>query len=754
MALAGCDGGPTGPQPATIELSAPSLEVETGEELQLTAEVRDASGNPVSVTELEWSSSNPQRASVSDQGLVAGIEPGNVSITARTGSVSGSLNLEVVGPAPTVTAISPAVLRQGEDAFLDGEGFSSTPAQNRVRIGGRLATVLEASETSLVVRVPTGVCYPGGEVPVTASLGGSQSTPLLHPFEGPEATPMAVGEFRRITLSEAHCLRLGASGSSERYIVGAQSTTGSASSIIRFTLEGRRAAAAAGESTAHATHPPMTPESTRAGALPATGRAPTAGEILVDDRFRRHRTFKTDLRQAEARSMAPVLAEGIQAARAREAQAAHVAAIPGNVQEGDTVSLSIPDISVSDFCQNGRPLQAVVRSVGSGSIWVEDLENPDGFSDAQYANLSNLFDYEILDEVTDYFGEPTDLDDNDRIVVVITEKVNRMNEFALGFVVTVDFFPNQCPAGNGGEYYYARSPDPQGVIPGPDGSTGNPYSVQDAIEDAPVLLAHETTHIIQFGRRLQLPGIEQLPTIWELEGQATLAEEVAGFRVRGLQPRQNHPFNIAFLPESSTEDDWFQARFVDLAVYYGFRSRNSPRTAQAPHECGWLATDADGPCDYNRLPYGVAWSFLRWISDHLGPDFPGGEQAIQRQMIDNLNAGFDTLEDVLDQPIAPLLAWWAASLYTDGRVSSEADPRLTFPTWDLRSIDQGLVSPARLQPISRSFLTFSDERRVAAGASAYYLIEGGARPDFTLQLRPVTGDALPSFIQMWAVRLQ
>ncbi len=763
LLLAGCDSGPTGPQVASVGVSAASLEVEIDGTLQLSATARDGSGNALQGVEFEWVSSDESRAEVSDAGLVTGRGLGQVTIEARVSGVAGSITLEVVGPAPQILSISPATLREGEDAFLVGEGFSEVPEQNRVRIGGRLATVLEASETELVVRVPTPVCYPAGNVPVTASLGGSQSEPRLHLFDPPPGEAMAVGEFRRLAAPDARCLRLPGASGSERYVFGAQSTSRMPLSTVRVMVEGRRGGGAVASTTedSHAARHDVA-STTRPG--PRIGASERmASTMSAPDRWSDHRAVKPELRRAEARSLAPVLAGGVAAARDRErlhrpdiaaADAAPLAsAVPASVQQGDTVNLSVPDISSDNFCQTGRDIRAVVKRVGAGSIWVEDVANPDGFTDRQYEELSDLFDHEILDELTRNFGEPSDLDDNDRIVIVISEAVNRMSEFALGFVVTVDFFPDQCPAGNGGEYYYARAPDPSGSIPGPDGPPDGPYTVADALEDAPVLLAHETTHIIQFGRRLAVPNVEELPEIWELEGQATLAEELAGFRVRGLGPNMNLGFSTAFTPSSSSERDWFSSGFIDLAIYYGFESQTS-RVTEAPHECGWLSRDADGPCDYSRLPYGVPWSFLRWISDHLGPDYSGGAAQIQRNMIDHPRSGFETLEDVLGRPVEPLLARWAATLYTDGRLPSGSDPQLSFPSWDLRSIDQGLVVPARLQPTTRSFSTFTDERRLAAGSSAYFLLEGGSRPDYALEIRPHTGTTLPETVQLWVVRIQ
>jgi hypothetical protein len=468
----------------------------------------------------------------------------------------------------------------------------------------------------------------------------------------------------------------------------------------------------------------------------------------VPERWHRHRGAESLLRGMETRMLPErPTPTGPAAAPART--------VASNVRQGDTLRVTVPDIGSSDFCENGIDITVVVRKVGTSSVWLEDVANPGGgFSDSQFQVLASDFDETILPEISGYFGTPTDVDGNGRIVIVTSQEVNRISD-VLGFVAPTDFFPGQCPASNGGEFYYARAPDPAGTIIGPDGEA-RPYSVEDALTDAPVLLAHETTHIIQFGRRLFLETLYFFQTVWQLEGQATLAEEVTGFRVQSLQPRENLGFDVA-------SDLWFESGFVDLAVYYGFQS-GTQRSADAPEGCGWLSRDAAGACqilregrleDYRRLPYGVAWSFLRWISDHYHDRFSGGERELHRRMVENPNRGFQTLQEVVGEPVPPMLARWAASLYTDGRLpAGVGDPLLRFPSWDLRGIEEPLVEPAHLQARETGFHTFDLPVTVAAGSSAYVVISGGSRPSHSVRARSESDGFLPGHMQLWMVRLQ
>jgi hypothetical protein len=388
------------------------------------------------------------------------------------------------------------------------------------------------------------------------------------------------------------------------------------------------------------------------------------------------------------------------------------------------------------------------------------VENPsDGFTSQDFQLLANEYDSRIFERVTSTFGEPTDVDENDRVVIVVTRQVNEMSANTLGFVVAADFaslLGVTCPGANGGEFYYARAPDPEGSIEDPDGESRE-YSRNAARADAPILLAHETTHIIQFGRRFQLPDFDGGQAAWLREGQATLAEEIVGHDYTGNAPRQNLGGATAFQQGSPTNTSWYVNPFFDLAVYYGaaFDEDDQPfRMAGPPEECGWLNLQAPEPCISGRISYGVTWSLLRWLSDHFHEEFAGGDEEFQQRIIDSPESGFETLEDVLGRDLRPLMGPWAASHYTDERIQG-GDPLLTFPSWNLRNIEQGLIEEARLIPDQKGFESFEREVLVAAASSAYQLVgTNGSHPPFALSARSGGGGSLPGFMQLWVVRIR
>lgn len=88
---------------ATITIAPNGGTVGVGDSLQLTATPHDAGGAPLSGRTIEWSSSDPSIASVNQSGLVRGLAPGDVTITATAEGVTATVTVAV---ALRFTAVS------------------------------------------------------------------------------------------------------------------------------------------------------------------------------------------------------------------------------------------------------------------------------------------------------------------------------------------------------------------------------------------------------------------------------------------------------------------------------------------------------------------------------------------------------------------------------------------------------------------------------------------------------------------------
>ena len=269
--------------------------------------------------------------------------------------------------------------------------------------------------------------------------------------------------------------------------------------------------------------------------------------------------------------------------------------MPGNVKVGDVLNIRVPNRNTSSTCDNFIPVAATVKVIGQRGIFLEDNANPTGgFSATDYQSLSDQFDAKIYATDVAYFGTPTDFDNNTRVVIVLTKEVNKI-ENLLGQVFFADLFADECASSNDGEFFYGRTPDPSGAA-------GAAYTVADALLDAPIIIAHEFTHLIQIGRRITYPPATAVQSTWELEGQATFSEEVNGYAVTGLAPGQNLGFEIAFNNPADAADQLVR-RYVRrprgvLRVHVGHDTRaGRARTVQ-------LARDALAG-EYGPVPNGA-----------------------------------------------------------------------------------------------------------------------------------------------------
>lgn len=119
----GCGGndGPSGPPKiATITVSTPASQIEVGSNVQLTARAVDASGTTLTGREITWQSSAQSTASVSGSGIVSGLTPGQVTITASSEGVSGTAQITVITLPVASVLISPRApaVKQGETTQL------------------------------------------------------------------------------------------------------------------------------------------------------------------------------------------------------------------------------------------------------------------------------------------------------------------------------------------------------------------------------------------------------------------------------------------------------------------------------------------------------------------------------------------------------------------------------------------------------------------------------------------------------------
>lgn len=148
-----------------VTVEPAEAELEVGGTLLLSAQVLDADGNELERS-VEWASSSAAVATVSEAGLVTGVAPGSVVISAGVDGVVGSARIEVFGGAPAVETL-PAEGVEQERAVLVGQADGGGLSMRVWFEWGEHSSLAEPNMTE-----PEAVETGAGEVTVRTNLSG------------------------------------------------------------------------------------------------------------------------------------------------------------------------------------------------------------------------------------------------------------------------------------------------------------------------------------------------------------------------------------------------------------------------------------------------------------------------------------------------------------------------------------------------------------------------------------------------------
>lgn len=701
-----------------------------------------ASGNGTSDSSIAFSDSTGVARSGWVMPSTGGVDTVELQVTSLSGGGSPLLGspaaFTAVAHNVQVTGWSPGTLAEGQAATLTGTGFDAGNTQNVVTIDGIAAAVSAATGTDLSVTVPAYDCRPARNVTVQVTVGGIPAAPATIPLD-PAIAPLslAVGQQTIVTDPAQFCFQFAAASTAEAYLIGVQSTSEVPANLTPISLVGT---AVAGATAA----PALSLRRSTAG----RDLSPLTSERLA--RWRRYRMAEVEQRMRDA-------AEFQRLAGVRRAPGAERAVVGPDVVVGDNIAIRIGS---GGSCANYTEITTVVRAKGTNGVFLEDVANPGGgYAVADFTSFSQQFDDKLYPADTTQFGPPADSDANGRIVVVVTKEVNK-RDGPLGFTTSCDLGTRaENASSNEGEFFYVVAPDPNGTV-------GGTYPLEFAKLDFPNLLAHETVHVIQFGRR-KAAGITPFIDLWTAEGQAVVGEEVAGHAVLGNTTGANYGLD-RIVNDDGTSSVWYGTGVVGLGLYFGWDPISNPsnpngKVDNAPWECTWLATNYGGPCVGELDVYGTPWSLLRYVNDRFGPTYTGGEAGLQRDVIVSPQTGYAMLESLTGVRVDSLLAQWAAMLYVDDITAnwSTQAPALSLASWNLDDIFYGtafglaLYSSLRLTPENVAFQTFNRSANVRAASTYYAIIAGANRLPTAIKARDASGTGtLPSHLRYWIVRMQ
>ena len=298
-----------------------------------------------------------------------------------------------------------------------------------------------------------------------------------------------------------------------------------------------------------------------------------------------------------------------------------------------------------------------LRYAGTNVLVYVDVNTPTGFTETQIQNFGRLFDETLYPVTVGAFGPPSDIDQNARIVVLMTPLINALttkadceenNEFVTGYFYGVDLLTTQANS-NKAEVFYSMVPDPQAQF-----SCAQP--VFNVSQYVPATFVHELQHMISFGQHVGVFGGQDEDT-WLNEGLSHIAEEIAAnhYLSRG-RPDSAAPFNRGNLNNARA----YLSKITDYSV----------------------TTYSDFGALEER---GATWLFLRWLADQKEPTLGG--TTVFRALVQTKRTGVANVEAVAQETFGQLFGSFGIALYTDsipGVPRTSIPDRFRFKTRNLR----------------------------------------------------------------------
>ena len=172
-------GGPT--PVAAVGVSPPSASVQAGTSLQLTATPQDATGQPLSGRVVTWSSDAMAFATVNGSGLVTGLAPGPVTITATSEGKTGTSDITVVDvPVVRVASVTVTPASASVDAGSTVQLTATPKDASGAPLPGRAVTWSSDAMAFATVNgsgLVTGVA--AGPATITATSEGKTGTSAI-----------------------------------------------------------------------------------------------------------------------------------------------------------------------------------------------------------------------------------------------------------------------------------------------------------------------------------------------------------------------------------------------------------------------------------------------------------------------------------------------------------------------------------------------------------------------------------------------
>jgi len=340
-------------------------------------------------------------------------------------------------------------------------------------------------------------------------------------------------------------------------------------------------------------------------------------------------------------------------------------------------------------CATTQQVTAQLVSIGTHIAFFVDTTAPkNGLTTANLDSLKPTFDTLLYGLDLANFGQPSDLDSNGVVEILMTGIVNQLVTkafcdsvgYVLGFFFGGDLYRGTSFIFNHGEIYYT-------LVADPDSTLSCAHPVATVIRQEPRTFVHELQHMINFGQHavVRAGGSEEG---WLDEGLSTYAEELAAdkYLIMGDVPRYNGML---------LSGDLFDA--------YQYLYDPGSSYLMIPQDDGTIPE------------IGASWLFVRYMMDQYGPGLAA--KLVQTTLIGSANITAQTGVDYHTVLSNWALANWVSDLSVPGFT---ANPALQYKSWQFRTVFDTLRNNLLAEGDSIDFpRPFPLLPKVSAGDSVY-----------------------------------
>lgn len=672
--LAACGDGGTGPSNGAYSVIAQSGDGQFGTRNSALADplqvlVTDAlTGKPQKDIVVQWSivqgtgatltttTSTTNSSGIATTQLRLG-EIGTYAVQATVAKLQGTapkFTAKAVD-APAVTTLTPASVKAGDTITIAGQNFSSSADENTVLFGGFRGKVVSATATQLRVVVPN--CIPSRTVSVQVNLGAVAGNQLPLAVAGTNVNTVQLARGQVSTFADPDaigCFRLPGDVASISMLLVPQNVSQVVGSIAQYQIAGLTGANLA--------------TSTREVSVSAAS-ADFAAE------------WESALRLRERALARHTPAVGLRP------QMSLVAACATSPKVGDRC-----DFQVSNKDNKFETVTAEVKAVSTRAILYQDINAPaNGLTTADFAYLGSVFDDPVYATTVATFGAPSDIDNNQKIVILLTPIVNALtprgtNGYVAGFFYACDLLPRStCTGTNSGELFYGFTVDATGQF-------GDARSRQTVTSTLPAILAHEFQHMINFAQR----GNNTTDALWLAEGMAHHAEDIVA--------------------------EVFEAR-GDLATANLIKAQNTLRGNRFLRAIA--STSLISEDDSSLELRGGAWLFVKYMQGRFGTP-------ILQKLSRTTSTGVANVTTQTGTSWSSLLADWAVALWADDApelAGVTVNSVHTFPGVNLRTRLANGDGSYPIKPVVYNFADFVHRETLQASSESYVIVNGAAAPN-------------------------